>query len=170
MSSSRQPQFILRNCNIFIDRVSQIGQASEMAIPVPAEKTEEIRNAGMVLPIEVTMGYEKLEASAKFTSFDPAILSLFGLKIGTDKEFMITGALVDEDGTTRPVVAYLTGRIIKQDGGKWKSGDKAETDYSIVAKYYKLEIDGKPILEFTPFEVSVNGVSQTDKIRQALLV
>lgn len=167
--SSRMPQFILRNCTIFIDRISQIGQASEMAIPVPAEKLEEIRNAGMVMPIQVTMGYEKLEASAKLTAFDPAILSLFGLEIGTNKEFMITGALVDEDGTTRSAVAYLTGRIVKQDAGKWKPGDKSETDYSIAARYYKLEIDGKQILEFSPFEVSVNGVSQTDKIRQALL-
>lgn len=167
--SSRMPQFILRNCTIFIDRVSQIGQAAEMAIPVPAEKLEEIRNAGMVMPIQVTMGYEKLEASAKLTAFDPAILSLFGLEIGKNKEFMITGALVDEDGTTRSAVAYLTGRIVKQDAGKWKPGDKSETDYSIAARYYKLEIDGKQILEFSPFEVSVNGVSQTDKIRQALL-
>lgn len=167
--SSRMPKFILRNCTIFIDRMSQIGQASEMAIPVPAEKLEELRNAGMILPIELAMGYEKLEASVKLTAFDPAVLSLFGLSIGTKKEFMITGALVDEDGTTRSAIAYLNGRIVKQDAGKWKPGDKQETDYSITAVYYKLEIDGKTILEITPFDIVVNGVSQTDKIQQALL-
>lgn len=166
---SDMPRLILRNCTIFIDKMSQIGQASELTLPVPAEKTEELRNAGMVLPIQITMGYEKLEASAKLTSFDPSIIKLFGLKIGTDKEFMITGALVDEDGTVRSAVAYLRGRIIKHDAGSWKPGDKQESDYSIAANYYKLEIGGNTILEMSPFEIVVGGVSQTNEIRQALL-
>lgn len=166
---SDMPRFILRNCTIFVDRVSQIGQATELTLPVPTEKTEELRNAGMVLPVEVTMGYEKLEASAKFSSFDPAIIKQFGLKIGTNKEFMITGALVDEDGTVTSAVAYLLGRIVKHDAGNWKPGDKQESDYSIAARHYKLEVGGKTILEMSPFEVVVGGVSQTDEIRQALL-
>ena len=46
MSTSEMPRYILRNCTIFTDRVSKIGQASEISLPVPAEKPPTRRNAG----------------------------------------------------------------------------------------------------------------------------
>ncbi|HMR14675.1 MAG TPA: phage major tail tube protein, partial [Arachnia sp.] len=79
---SDMPRYILRNCTIFADRVSKLGQASEISLPVPTEKLEELRNAGMVLPIDIPMGYEKLEASFKLTAFDPQVITLFGLAVG----------------------------------------------------------------------------------------
>lgn len=166
---SDMPRFIMRNCTIFVDGKSQIGQAKEITLPVPAEKTEELRNAGMVLPIAVPMGYDKLELSFKLTSFDPQVISLFGLKIGVLTDFMITGALVHEDGTVVSAVAYIQGRINKHESGNWKPGDLAESDYAVSARYYRLEVGEQEILEVTPFKVVVNGVSQTDEIRQALL-
>lgn len=165
---SDMPRFILRNCSIFVDGQSQIGQAKEITLPVPTEKTEELRNAGMIMPIAISMGYDKLETSFKLTSFDPAILGLQGLKIGVINNFMVTGALVHEDGTVTAAVAYIQGRIYKQDSGSWKPGEVAECDYGINVRYYKLEIGGREVLEVTPFKITVNGVSQTDEIRQAL--
>lgn len=165
------PRFILRNCTIFVDRTSQIGQASEIELPVPKEKVEELRNAGMVMPIEVKLGYEKLELKFKMTSFDPQVLKLFGLKIGDIREFMVTGALVDEDGTTHSAVAYVRGFLTESKADSWKPGDKKnENDYTVSVRYYKLEIDGEPIVEMDPFSVSIGGTSQTENIRRALLV
>lgn len=165
------PRYILRNCTIFVDRISQIGQASEMELPVPKEKVEELRNAGMVMPIEIKLGYEKLEMKFKMTAFSPQVLKLFGLKIGDTREFMVTGALVDEDGATHSAVAYVRGFLREAKADSWKPGDKKnENDYEVSVRYYKLEIDGEPIVEMDPFEVKVGGVSQTDGIRRALLV
>lgn len=165
------PRYILRNCNIFVDRVSKVGQASEIELPVPKEKLEELRNAGMVMPIEIQLGYEKLEMSFKMTAFDPQVLKLFGLAPGAVKEFMATGALVDEDGTTHSAVAYIRGRLTESKADNWKPGDKkSENDYKVAVRYYKLEIDGEPIMEMDPFNVSIGGVSQTDAIRRALLI
>lgn len=165
------PKYILRNCTIFVDRVSKIGQASEIELPVPKEKVEELRNAGMVMPIEIKLGYEKLEMKFKLTAFDPQVMKLFGLKPGSVTEFMATGALVDEDGTTHSGVAYVRGFLREAKADGWKPGDKKnENDYEVSVRYYKLEIDGEPILEMDPFFVSIGGVSQTDDIRRALLV
>lgn len=165
------PKYILRNCNIFVDRVSQIGQASEIELPVPKEKVEELRNAGMVMPIEVKLGYEKLDMKFKMTAFSPQVLRLFGLKPGVVKEFMATGALVDEDGTTHSAVAYVRGFLMEAKADNWKPGDKKnENDHTVSVRYYKLEIDGEPVIEMDPFSVSIGGVSQTDDIRRALLV
>ncbi|MEL4069601.1 phage major tail tube protein [Ochrobactrum sp. GPK 3] len=167
---SDMPRYILRNCTIFANRVSLIGQASEITLPVPTEKVEELRNAGMVMPIDVPLGYEKLESSFKMSGFDPQVIQLFGLAVGADREFMVTGALAHEDGTVVNATAYLRGRLIKGDPGSWKPGDMAENDYGITVRYYKLEIEGRTILEMTPFDVSVGGTSVTQSIRNALLV
>ncbi len=165
------PRYILRNCTIFVDRVSKIGQATEIELPVPKEKVEELRNAGMVMPIEIKLGYEKLDMKFKMTAFDPQVLKLFGLKIGDTREFMATGALVDEDGATHSAVAYVRGFLRETKADSWKPGDKKnENDYEVSVRYYKLEIDGENIIEMDPFSVSIGGVSQTDDIRRALLV
>lgn len=167
---SDMPNYILRNCNIFVDRVSQIGQASEITLPVPTEKLEEIRNAGMVMPIDVPMGYEKLEAGFKLTSFDPVVIKLFGLAVGVNKEFLAAGALAHEDGRVFSATAYMVGRLTAFDPGAWAPGEKAETEYSISIRKYRLEVEGNVLVEADPFDVSVGGVSQTASIRRALLV
>jgi P2 family phage contractile tail tube protein len=168
-SSSDMPRYILRNCTIFADRISKIGQASEITLPVPTEKVEEMRNAGMVMPIDVPMGFEKPEASFKLTGFDPQVIQLFGLEVGQEREFMATGALAHEDGTILNATAYIRGRLIKNDHGTWKPGEVGENDFQITLRYYKLEVDGRTLIEMTPFDVSIGGVSQTAAIRSALL-
>lgn len=168
-SNSDMPRFLLRNCTIFVDRVSQIGQASEVTLPVPTEKMEEMRNAGMVMPIDVPVGYEKPESSFKLKSFDPAVIKLFGLEIGVEKEFMVTGALAHEDGTINNATGYLRGRLMSHDPGSWKPGETGENDFKIAFRYYRLEVGGETLIEMTPFEVKIGGVSQTSGIRAALL-
>lgn len=167
---NESPRYILRNCTIFVDRVSKVGQASEMEIPVPEEKLEELRNAGMVMPIEVKLGFNKIGLSFKMTAFDPQVLKLFGLRIGVITEFMVTGALVDEDGTTHSAVAYVRGFLSQTKSDTWKPGDMNQTDYMVSARSYKLEVDGNPLIEMDPFEVLIGGISQTSDVRRAMLL
>ena len=166
---SNMPRYILRDCTIFAARVSKIGQASEITLPVPTEKVEELRNAGMVMPIDIPMGYEKMESSFKLTGFDPQTIKLFGLAVGVEREFMVTGALAHEDGTIVNATAYIRGRLIKNDHGPWKTGEIGENEHSITLRYYRLEVGGETLIEATPFDVSIGGVSQTAAIRAALL-
>lgn len=167
---SDMPRYILRNCTVFADRVSKLGQAKEITLPVPTEKLEELRNAGMVMPIDIPMGYEKMEAGFKLTAFDPQVITLFGLAVGVEKEFMATGALAHEDGTVVNATAYIRGRLTKNDHGSWKPGEAGENDFSISLRYYRLEVDGRVLIEADPFEVKIGGASQTSGIRSALLV
>lgn len=169
-SNSDMPRYILRNCTIFADRVSKIGQASEITLPVPTEKMEEMRNAGMVMPIDIPMGYEKIESSFKLTGFDPQVIKLFGLAVGQEREFMVTGALAHEDGTIINATAFIRGRLMKADPGSWKPGEVGENEFQITLRYYRLEVDGEDLIEMTPFDVSTGGVSQTSSLRSALLV
>lgn len=164
------PSFLLRDCMLYIDRQTMLGQIGDITPPVPASKVEEMRNAGMIKPREVHMGYEKLEFSFKMPGFNPQVLKLFGLRPGVETPFMITGALVDEDGTTHSAVMSIRGAIKQADGGTWKGGDQAENDYMVSVNYYKLEVDGDEIYEIDDFDIKVGGVSQRQDIRNALLL
>jgi len=164
------PRLLVRNCNLFADRNNLIGQIGDVTPPVPQEKLEEMRNSGMIKPREVKMGYEKLEFSFKMSGFDPIALKLFGLKPGAENPFMITGALVDEDGTVHSAVLTIRGFLKQADAGTWKPGDMAEADYQVAVNYYKLEIGGEEIYEIDDFDIRVGGVSQYAEIRNAMLV
>lgn len=164
------PSFLLRDCMLWADRESKLGQIGDITPPVPQVKVEEMRNAGMIKPREVQMGYEKLEFSFKMPGFDPQILKLFGLRPGFENPFMITGALVDEDGTEHSAVMTIRGFLKQADAGTWKGGDQAENDYMVSVNYYKLEVDGDPIYEMDDFDILVGGVSQRAGIRNALLL
>lgn len=164
------PSFLLRDCMLWADRELYLGQIGDITPPVPQEKVEEMRNAGMIKPREIKMGYEKLEFSFKMPGFDPRILKLFGLKPGTESQFMITGALVDEDGTEHSAVMTIRGFLKQADAGTWKGGDQAENDYMVSVHYYKLEVDGEEIYEISDEDIKVGGVSQRAGIRNALLL
>lgn len=164
------PGYILRNCTIWADRVSKLGQASEITIPVPTTKVEEFRNAGMIKPREVNLGYEKTEMSFKMTAVDPQVIALFGLRPGVEKDFMVTGALVDEDGTTHSAVAYMRGFMKTVDLGAWQPGERAEVDHQIAIHSMKLEVDGQSLLEMDDFDIIVGGRSEYAGIRGALLL
>lgn len=162
-------RYVLRDCDLFADRVDKIGQVEEISIPVPEVKVEEIRNAGMIMPIEVHMGYEKAEFSFKGPAFDPQLLKLFGLKPGVLKEYMATGAFVDEDGEVHSATCFIRAFMKKVDPGGWKPGEKSDIGHELSVREYNLEIDGNPIIKVTPFDIEIGGASQYSEIRRALL-
>jgi P2 family phage contractile tail tube protein len=168
--ASERPRYIMRNATIWVNRISQIGQASEIGFPSLKRKMEKVFNGGMEVEIEVPMGYEAPDVSFKMTSVDPAVLTLFGLAIGVETEYMATAALVDDDGTAHSAVAYFRGIMSEVTPDSHKRGDKSEVEYKMSFRYYKLEIDGQPIYEVDPFEIKVAGQSQTQNTRRAMLV
>lgn len=168
--ASELPRYILRNATIFVDRISRIGQAQTVTLPKPKVVTEEVRNAGMIKPRDVDLGYEKLESSWIETSFDPAVIGLFGLAPGVTREFMQTGALVDEDGTVNNATSFMTGFLNEFDPGGWEIGVIATTTFNLSIHTFKLEIAGREVLYMDDFTIRRNGVDQYGSIRAALLL
>lgn len=168
--ATERPRHVMRNATIWVDRTSQIGQASEIGFPELKRKMEKIFNGGMEVEIEVPMGYEMPEINFKLTGFHPEVMKLFGLAAGVETEYMATAANVDDDGTAHSMIAYFRGMISEMKPDNHKRGDKTELEYTMSFRYYKLEIDGQPIIEIDPFEVKMGGVSQTQSIRRAMLV
>ena len=164
------PAYILRNCAFWADNDAKVGQVSEVSINLPKTKEESFRNAGMIKERKVAMGHEVDDLEFTMTAFDPATLNLVTGKPGTEHQFMVTGAFVDEDGQTHSGVYFVRGRLSTADAGSWKPGDKAEMKCTVVQNSGKLEMDGAEIFSFDDFDYSVGGVSQTGDIAAALLI
>lgn len=170
MAQKHLPRYILRDCMLWTDGEMQLGQLGDVTLPVPTVKTEEMRNAGMGMPINVNLGYEALEFSFNMPGFDPQVLGLFGLAPGVETPFMITGATISEDGTEHSAVLTIRGKLTAGDPGSWQPGEVAENGYTVKVNYYKLEVDGVEIYEIDPFIQRVLGVDQRAGIRRALLI
>ncbi|MBO9441231.1 phage major tail tube protein [Phaeobacter italicus] len=164
------PAFILRNCVLWADNDVKAGQTSDIGLNMPKEKTEKMRNGGMVKDRSIAMGYELEDLEFSLTALDPATIKLMTGRPGTEHAFMVTGALVDEDGTVTSAVYTVRGRLTSSDAGRWKPGDPAEMKCTVVQNYAKLEIGGEEIFEIDDFDYSVGGQSQTGEIRSALLL
>lgn len=170
MAQKNLPRYILRDCMLWADGDMKLGQIGDITLPVPTVKTEDVRNAGMGMPIAVNLGYEALEFSFNMPGFDPQVLALFGLAPGVETPFMITGATVDEDGTHHSAVLTIRGALTAGDPGSWQTGEMAENGYTVKVRYYKLEVDGVEIYEIDPFIQRVLGVDQRAGVRQSLLI
>ena len=170
MAQRHLPRFILRNCMLWADRDSKLGQIGDITPPAPEVKLEEMRNTGMIKPRKVNMGYEALEFGFKMPGLDPQVMKLYGIKPGEENPFMITGALVDENGDEHSAVMTIRGFVYKVDHGTWKPGDMAENDHQCSVNYYKLEVDGEELIEMDDFDVKIGGESQYRGIRNALLL
>lgn len=162
------PAYVLRDCTLFVDKESQIGQTDEIVLPVLEVKTEEMRNGGMIKPRRIHLGYNTTDASFTFTSFDPALLSLFGLEAGQEIPIIAYGYFQDEDGVSHDGRAEMRGFFTKNDAGTWKAGDVASNSTEFTVHSYRVFMDDEEILSVDDFDVRRNGVSERPGRRVAL--
>lgn len=167
---AKLPAYVLKDCTIVANDRNRIGQASELTIPVLEKTTEEMRNAGMIKPREVFMGYEATRASFTETAFDPAMIELLG--VGKNDKFIARGYLQSEDGTEHAARFEFFGDVLKMDAGSWATGSRAETEYEITVHSGTLFIEtngaDQEVIAFDDFSVRVMGQEQMPARRRAL--
>lgn len=155
--ANRLPGYLLRDCTLSIEGDVRVGQCSEIVLPKLAEQTEDMRNAGMIKPREIWLGFEKTEASFKEPAFDPTVMKLYGVASGTDKRLIAYGYLMDEGGAEHTARLEMTCRIKSMDFGNWAPGEKSENEYEIAVHAAKLFVDDDEIYAFDDFDISVGG-------------
>ncbi|MBB3118619.1 phage major tail tube protein [Pseudoduganella violacea] len=160
----------LYNFNLFVDGNSYAGVASQLTLPKLKIKTEDYRAGGMDAPLKMDMGLEALEAAFSMTGVAPDVLKFFGLADQSAFNGTFRGAFKDQKGAVVAAIATFRGMLQEVDMGDWKAGDKAETKYNVACAYYKLEVDGKVVLEIDPAAGIrvVEGKDQLTEVRQAL--
>lgn len=138
---------IRKNFNVYADGRGYAGQATEFNAPKLALKLEEFRAGGMDVPIELTMGMEKLNSDFSLVKYDADVLALFGISEGSLKSFTVYEMLESFDGTKTSVVHNLTGKITEIDPGSSKPGSVPETKITLSLTYYKMTHGGRVIHE-----------------------
>lgn len=138
----------LKNFNLFNEGHSYVGRVTEVTLPKLTVKTEEFRAGGMDMPVSVDLGQEKLTLEWKLGGIETQVFQQFGLTKINGIGLRFAGALENDDtAEVKNIEIVVRGRHSEIDTGSAKSGDDTEMTITSELTYYKLSIDGKPIIE-----------------------
>lgn len=138
----------LKNLNLFNDGESYLGQVNEFKLPTLTRKMEEYRAGGMLGPIDVDLGQEKIEAEWKCGGLMRQVLRQYGAVRHNAVQLRFAGAYQSEDSeSVDSVEIVLRGRHSEVDAGTGKVGDDTEFSVKTSVSYYKLTINGRTEIE-----------------------
>lgn len=139
---------VLKNFNLFNEGASYMGLAEEVKLPKLKRKTEEFRGGGMNGPVAIDLGQEGLEMEFTAGGLLPDVLRQYGIPKASGVMLRFAGAYQrDDTGQVQAVEIVVRGRHEEIDPGDAKAGDKSKTVVKSKLAYYKLSIDGKPVIE-----------------------
>lgn len=161
---------VLKNINLFVDGRGYAGQIDEYNPPDLSLQTEDYRGGGMDAPTTLDMGQEAMEASFALIAYDADVLALWGVAEGQVVPFTARGALESYDGTVKPVIHTMRGKITTIARGTWAPGQKPTLTVTMRLDYYKEEINGVVISEIDVINMIriAGGVDRLAEQRAAL--
>jgi len=163
----------LTNANVYVNGNSQLGKAEEINLPEINFKQSEHKALGMIGSFELFSGIEKMEASIKWNAFYPDVMREFSdprkalkLQVRSSLENYNSAGLQNE----LSYVAYITGQPKNFPGGNFKQSDNVEATSKMTVTAYKLEIDGRVVVEYDALAniYSVDGVDMFATYRSNL--
>ncbi|CCH13809.1 MULTISPECIES: phage major tail tube protein [Stenotrophomonas] len=161
----------LKNLNLFNDGLSYLGQVTEVKLPTLTRKMEEYRAGGMLGPIDIDLGQEKIELEWKCGGLMRDVLRQYGAIAHNAVQLRFAGAYQREDSADVDAVEIvIRGRHSEIDPGTGKVGDDTEFSVKTTASYYKLSINGRTEIEIDMVGMVfiVNGVDQLAGQRRAI--
>lgn len=161
---------VLKNINLFVDGRGYAGQIDDYSPPDLSLLIEDYRAGGLDAPIAIEMGMEALQTSFNLIAYDAEVLKLFGIGEGQTVPFTARGALESYDGTVKPVVHTMQGKITQVARGTWAAGQKPQLTITMRLDYYKETHDGVVIHEIDVQNMIriVNGTDRLAAQRRAL--
>lgn len=161
---------IRKNFNAFVDGRGYAGQVDEFNAPKLTLLTEEFRAGGMDVPIDVTMGMEKMVTDFSLMAYDRNVLALFGVTEGARVPLVLREQLESFDGTTTGVVHTMRGKITELDPGTSKPGSLPPLKVAMSLTYYKMQHGDQVVHEIDAENMVriINGVDILAAARNAL--
>ncbi len=138
------------DANVYINNGSKHGQASEVTCPDISAVMTDYKAMGMVGSAEFFNGFDKMEATIKWTYPDnEAKLACANFLKPVDLMVRSSKAEYEGEGMKEevPVVIYLKGYPKKHAGGAYKPKEDTEVESVFSVLYYKEEVDGEAIVE-----------------------
>lgn len=161
------------NARVYIDGVDFIAKAEEVDLPKVKFKFADTKALGIYAESELPTGIDKLESRIKFNTIDPEFVALAA------DPFTMRTVIVrapyqvwTQQGVmkTAPLKAEMRGFFKEFDTGKLKGRDTAEAEATLSVIYYKLEVDGKEIVEIDTLNniYKVEGQDKLTEYRQSI--
>lgn len=161
----------LKNMNLYNDGNSYLGLAAEVTIPTLGRQFEDYRGAGMDAPIQIDLGGNIIEFEWKLGGHVDQVFAQFGALTHDAHQLRFVGAYQDDStGRYKSVEIVVRGRHQEIAPGTGKPGDDTEMTVKTICSYYKLTVDGRPLIEKDEASLVfiVNGVDRLAAQRAAL--
>jgi P2 family phage contractile tail tube protein len=163
----------LFNADLFIDGLDTLGRMGEFSLPQPKRTMETYKALGMAGQIEIPVGWEKLDAQMKWTSFDQAVLlALAGSTSATPLTLQASAQVITSTGLIQevPVTGNLTGLFKDPGAVKLKAQANAEFEAMFAVWHIDLTIAGNQIylFDFLSNQYVVGGVDLLAQFRANL--
>jgi len=161
----------LKNMNLHLQGRGHRGIVSEVTLPKLAHKLIEYRNAGMLAPLQSTIGLEKLELDFTNAGLVKSALRDFGAAAYDEVVARFSGAYQEDgSGAVSTVEVTVIGQYIEIDMGNAKVGDDTAHKAKLSCVYYQLDVDGE---NWITIDVMGNvfivfGVDRNAEIRAAV--
>jgi P2 family phage contractile tail tube protein len=161
---------IVRDWTIAVDGILLRGDVDMCELPKVSRKVDEYRGAGMDRPVEIEMGYEKMELTFEMSKMDAQTQSLVALGGNNRKIVKVYGYTVGIDGTESGFTDEMIGLMKDVDQISLKPGDKTKIKMTMTCDKYARTISGTEVFYSDPLNLvmRVNGVDQYTLRRQYL--
>jgi len=161
----------MTNFMVFINGIMQQGKITNFTPPKLVAKMEDVQTGGMLAPVEIELGIEKLEASFKTLGFPADVMKMFNNRTLNGVPLRLRGA--ENDAATGESIAVeinLRGRFKELGLGELAASEQNEMDVLFSPSYYKYSRNGEDIIEIDVinFIYKVGGVDLGAKTRAAL--
>lgn len=138
----------LRLFNVFVDGVSFIDTCLELKLPKIAMKTEDYTGAGMLGPVALLKGVEKIEIEHTYNGPIEEIVASFGAEKHDAAMLRFNGSYSEEgSGTDQVVEIVVRGRHNEFDQGDAKASENGNWKVKTDCTYYKQTVNDKVWME-----------------------
>ena len=153
----------LKNFNVFKEGASFLGIAKEVELPKIKMAGEEWRGAGMLAPVDIDLGLEKLEMSVTYGGLVSSVLDEMGNPRIDGLQLRYVGAYQsDQDGAYTSGEIVTRSRVMEFDPGSAQAGEDTEWKVQHTLSYLKWSVNGARRLEIDVLNgiYFVNGVDR----------
>jgi len=162
----------LYNWSVFVDGRGHVGEAKSITPPKLVMKIEEMMGGGMMTPVDLHLGTEKLECSITWNGQRPQSYRMFGLAPGVVIPITCHQLLTDVSGPNQTrVTIHMRGFLRELDPGEAETQSPTNQKDEFSLNYYRRLENGVEVLEIDALlgTIRVNGVETTASVREALM-
>lgn len=160
----------LSNANIYLNGVGLLGRAAEVKVPQPKRMMADYKGLGMVGRIEIPVGFDKLDGSIKWSSFDPTTITQLGSSTGAqlisvmaDLQTLSASGEISES----PVIMNWTALTKDMGPLDFKAQELVEYESAFTVYHVELYVAGVQLYLYDAFsnQYVVGGVDQLANYR-----